>query len=169
VFVSMTAIGRLIVDRVGRRRLTLVMTPGTVISLIVLGFMFRAGMASTVRGSWWLVACLLVYMVFNAGGVQVIGWLMGSELFPLAIRGKASSVHAATLWGSNLIVTSTALSTVHVLGAGGAMWVYAAVNLFCVLYVWRFVPETTGHSLEDIENHLRAGRFLELKMKRAGQ
>lgn len=169
VFVSMTAIGRMIVDRVGRRRLTLVMTPGTVISLIVLGFMFRAGMATTVRGSWWLVGCLLVYMVFNAGGVQVIGWLMGSELFPLAIRGKASSVHAATLWGSNLIVTSTALSTVHVLGAGGAMWVYAAVNLLCVLFVWRFVPETTGHSLEDIENHLRAGKFMDLKMKRGGE
>jgi len=166
VFVSMTAIGRLIVDRVGRRRLTLVMVPGTVVSLIVLGIMFRLDMAKTQSGSWWLVACLLIYMVFNAGGVQVIGWLMGSEMFPLAIRGKASSVHAATLWGSNLIITSTALSTVAVLGAGGAMWVYAALNFLCFVFVWRFVPETTGHSLEDIENHLRAGKFMELKMKR---
>jgi hypothetical protein len=113
-----------------------------------------------------LVACLLIYMVFNAGGVQVIGWLMGSEMFPLAIRGKASSVHAAVLWGSNLIITSTALSTVSLLGTGGAMWVYAGLNF---LFVWRFVPETTGHSLEDIENHLRAGKFMELKMKRAGE
>jgi len=167
VFMSMTAIGRVIVDRVGRRRLTLVMTPGTVISLIVLGFMFRSGFSATTRGSWWLVACLLTYMVFNAGGVQVIGWLMGSEMFPLATRGRASSVHAAVLWGSNLIVTSTALSTVNLLGTGGAMWVYAAVNLSCVVFVWRFVPETTGHSLEDIENHLRAGTFRTMKMRRA--
>jgi sugar porter (SP) family MFS transporter len=166
VFVSMTAIGRHIVDRVGRRRLTLVMVPGTVVSLIVLGTMFRMGMAKTQTGSMWLVGCLLIYMVFNAGGVQVIGWLMGSEMFPLAIRGKASSVHAATLWGSNLIITSTALSTVAVLGTGGAMWVYAGLNFLCFLFVWRFVPETTGHSLEDIENHLRAGKFMELKMKK---
>jgi sugar porter (SP) family MFS transporter len=166
VFVGMTAIGRQIVDRVGRRRLTLVMVPGTVISLIVLGIMFRLGMARTQTGSMWLVACLLIYMVFNAGGVQVIGWLMGSEMFPLAIRGKASSVHAATLWGSNLIITSTALSTVALLGTGGAMWVYAALNFLCFVFVWHFVPETTGHSLEDIENHLRAGKFMELKMKR---
>ncbi len=165
VFVSMTAIGRQIVDRVGRRRLTLVMVPGTVISLIVLGIMFRLGLAKTQTGSMWLVACLLIYMVFNAGGVQVIGWLMGSEMFPLAIRGKASSVHAATLWGSNLIITSTALSTVALLGTGGAMWVYAALNFLCFLFVWHFVPETTGHSLEDIEKHLRAGKFMELKMK----
>jgi hypothetical protein len=167
VFVSMTAIGRQIVDRVGRRRLTLVMVPGTVVSLIVLGIMFQLGMAKTQTGSIWLVVCLLIYRVFNAGGVQVIGWLMGSEMFPLAIRGKASSVHAATLWGSNLIITSTALSTVAVLGTGGAMWVYAGLNFLCFLFVWKFVPETTGHSLEDIENHLRAGKFMELKMKRA--
>lgn len=166
VFVTMTAIGRHIVDRVGRRRLTLVMVPGTVVSLILLGIMFRMGMAKTAQGSWILVACLLIYMVFNAGGVQVIGWLMGSEMFPLAIRGKASSVHAAVLWGSNLIITSTALSTVSLLGTGGAMWVYAGLNSLCFVFVWHFVPETTGHSLEDIENHLRAGKFMELKMKR---
>jgi sugar porter (SP) family MFS transporter len=169
VFVSMTAIGRQIVDRVGRRRLTLVMVPGTVVSLIVLGIMFRMDMAKTAQGSWLLVVCLLVYMVFNAGGVQVIGWLMGSEMFPLAIRGKASSVHAATLWGSNLIITSTALSMVSVLGVGGAMWVYAGLNFLGFLFVWRFVPETTGHSLEDIENHLRAGKFMSLRMERTVQ
>ena len=168
VFVTMTAIGRHIVDRVGRRRLTLVMVPGTVVSLVVLGSMFRMGMARTQSGSWLLVACLLVYMVFNAGGVQVIGWLMGSEMFPLAIRGKASSIHAATLWGSNLIITSTALSMVSLLGTGGAMWVYAGLNLLGFLFVWRFVPETTGHSLEDIENHLRAGKFMSLRMKKPG-
>src|ERR1035437_1194871 len=167
VFVSMTAIGRQIVDRVGRRRLTLVMVPGTVVSLLVLGIMFRMDMAKTAQGSWLLVVCLLVYMVFNAGGVQVIGWLMGSELFPLAIRGKASSVHAATLWGSNVIITSTALSMVSLLGPGGAMWVYAGLNCLGFLFVWRFVPETSGHSLEDIENHLRAGKFMALRMKRA--
>jgi hypothetical protein len=47
--------------------------------------------------------------------------------------------------------------------------VYAGLNFLCFLFVWRFVPETTGHSLEDIENHLRAGKFMELKMKRAGE
>lgn len=100
-------------------------------------------------------------------GGLAIGRLMGSEMFPLAIRGKASSVHAAVLWGSNLIVTSTALSTVSLLGTGGAMWVYAGLNFLCFVFVWHFVPETTGHSLEDIENHLRAGKFMELRMKRS--
>jgi len=169
VFVTMTAIGRQIVDRVGRRRLALTMLPGTVICLLAVGILFRMGMATSPRGAWLLVVALLFYMVFDAGGIQVIGWLMGSEMFPLAIRGKASSVHAATLWGTNLIVTSTALSMVSVLGTGGAMWVYAGLNFLCFVFVWHFVPETSGHSLEDIENHLRAGRFMELKMKRAAE
>lgn len=166
VFVAMTAIGRHIVDRVGRRRLTLTMLPGTAICLFLVGLMFRMGFATTTNRALVLVLFLMLYMVFDAGGVQVIGWLMGSEMFPLAIRGKASSVHAATLWGTNLIVTSTALSMVSLLGPGGAMWVYAGLNLLCFAFVWHFVPETTGHSLEDIENHLREGKFMELKMKR---
>jgi hypothetical protein len=45
------------------------------------------------------------------------------------------------------------------------MWVYAGLNLLGFIFVWRFVPETTGHSLEDIENHLRAGKFMSLRMK----
>ena len=165
VFVLMTAIGRQIVDRVGRRRLTLLMVPGTVLSLLLLGTMFRLGMANNPRDAWLLVLSLLVYMVFNAGGIQVIGWLMGAEMFPLAIRARASSVHAATLWGSNLIITSTALSTVARFGAGGTMWIYAGLNFLCFLFVWKFVPETTGHSLEDIETHLRAGTFLTMTKK----
>jgi hypothetical protein len=106
-------------------------------------------------------------MVFNAGGIQIIGWLMGSEMFPLAIRGKASSIHAATLWGSNLIITSTALSMVSLLGTGGTMWVYAGLNILCFFFVWNFVPETSGHTLEDIEQHLRAGNFRSMRMKRS--
>jgi hypothetical protein len=48
------------------------------------------------------------------------------------------------------------------------MWVYAGLNFLGFLFVWHFVPETTGHSLEDIENHLRAGKFMSLRMKRPG-
>jgi sugar porter (SP) family MFS transporter len=169
VFVAMTAIGRHIVDHVGRRRLALTMLPGTVVCLFIVGAIFRSGIATSAHGTWLLVVFLVLYMVFDAGGIQVIGWLMGSEMFPLAVRGKASSVHAATLWGTNLVVTSTALSVVNFVGTGGAMWVYSGLNLLSLIFVWHFVPETAGHSLEDIEGHLRAGDFMKLKMKRAAK
>jgi hypothetical protein len=96
-------------------------------------------------------------LVINAGGIQLVGWLMGAEMFPLAARGKASSVHAATLWGANLIITSSALSMVSHLGTGGAMWISAGPILSCFLVLWKDIPKTTGHTLEDIEKHLLPG------------
>jgi Sugar (and other) transporter len=48
---------------------------------------------------------------------------------------------------------------VHALSTGGTMWVYAAMNVLAFFFTLRFVPETAGRSLEDIENSLRKGEF----------
>lgn len=106
-----------------------------------------------------MIFFLLLFMMFNSGGIQVVGWLLGSEMFPLGMRGQATSLHAAMLWGSDLLVTGTALTLVQLITLGGTMWFYAAVNLASFLYVLFLVPETAGASLEDIEGALRAGRF----------
>lgn len=159
VYLVMTLLGCLFVDRIGRRRLMLIMGPGSVLSLLGLGFVFALHPAQGSVGSWLVIAFLLLFMVFNAGGIQVVGWLLGAEMFPLSMRAAASSVHAAVLWGADLLVTATALSLVQKISLGGAMWLYAGVNLASVVFVWFCVPETAGASLEDIENALRTGAF----------
>ncbi|MCQ8241328.1 sugar porter family MFS transporter [Acetobacteraceae bacterium KSS12] len=158
VYAVMTTLGCIFVDRIGRRRLILVMAPGSVLSLIGLGVMFAIGAKAGI-GGWLVIAFLLLFMLFNAGGIQVVGWLLGAELFPLPMRGQATSLHAATLWGSDLLVTGTALSLVQGITLGGTMWFYAGVNVLSFLFVWFLVPETAGASLEDIEDALREGRF----------
>jgi hypothetical protein len=98
-------------------------------------------------------------MVFQAGGLQVIGWLTGSEVYPLRVRAAGTSAQAATVWGSNLLLTGTALSLIHHLGAGGAMWVYAGLNALAFVFVWRWLPELKGRSLEEVEDALRQNQF----------
>jgi len=158
VYAIVTLLGCLFVDRIGRRRLMLIMIPGSVLSLIGLGAMFATG-ATSGPASWLTIVFLLAFMFFNSGGIQVCGWLLGSEMFPLSMRGPATSLHAAMLWGSNLIVTGTALSLVQAVGLGATMWIYAAINFASFLFVLLFVPETAGASLEDIEESLRQGKF----------
>lgn len=75
------------------------------------------------------------------------------------MRGAGTSAQAATVWGSNLLLTGTALSLIHHLGVGGAMWVYAGMNALAFVFVWRCLPELKGHSLEEVEDALRRGRF----------
>lgn len=102
---------------------------------------------------------LIVFMAFNAGGLQLMGWLTGSEIYPLAVRGAGTSVQSASLWSTNLLITLTLLTLIETFGVGQTFWIYAAFNVAAFLFVWRRLPELTGHSLEDIEKHLQDGRF----------
>jgi MFS family permease len=158
VYAIMTTLGCLFVDRIGRRRLILIMAPGSVLSLIGLGIMFALGAKGGI-GGWLVITFLLLFMMFNSGGIQVVGWLLGAEMFPLSMRGPATSLHAATLWGSDLLVTGTALTLVQQITLGGTMWFYAGVNMLSFVFVLFFVPETRGATLEDIEGALRDGTF----------
>jgi hypothetical protein len=161
-YLLMTFLGKLVVDHIGRRALTLWMMPFAALALVVLGAVFHFDIGGEHRGAF-VVACLIAFMVFNAGGIQVIGWLIGSEIYPLRIRDRATGAHAAMLWGSNLLLTGTALSMTHWLGVGGAMWVYAGLNALGFLFVFVCLPETKGRSLEEVEESLHDGTFGPLK------
>lgn len=157
-YLIMMIVGLSIVDRVGRRRLTLIMVPGAALSLAVLGTLFVTGHSG--RGSiGFIVACLVVFMFFNAGGLQLMGWLTGSEIYPLAVRSAGTAAQSATLWSTNLLITLTLLSMINAIGAGPTMWVYALFNVAAFLFIWRRLPEFTGRSLEQIEGKLREGNF----------
>ncbi|WP_445257317.1 sugar porter family MFS transporter [Nocardioides aurantiacus] len=151
-------VGLVVVDRVGRRRLTMVMVPGAALSLFVLGAFFVTGNAGQDNVPF-IVTCLIVFMLFNAGGLQLMGWLTGSEIYPLAVRGAGTAVQSATLWGTNLLITLTLLTMIEVLGVGQVFWLYGLFNVAAWVFVWRLMPELTGRSLEDIESHLAEGRF----------
>jgi sugar porter (SP) family MFS transporter len=151
-------VGLAIIDRVGRRRLTLIMVPGAAASLFALGLLFVTGHAG--RDSiGFVVACLVVFMLFNAGGLQLMGWLTGSETYPLAVRPVGTAVQSAALWGSNLLITLTLLSLIGAIGVGPAMWLYAGFNVAAWIFVYFRMPDLTGASLEEIEGKLADGRF----------
>jgi hypothetical protein len=57
VYLVMTAIGLTVVDRVGQRRLSLLMIPGATVSLLALGALFMLGMAGSGQAGGWLAAC----------------------------------------------------------------------------------------------------------------
>jgi sugar porter (SP) family MFS transporter len=157
-YVIMNVVGLAIVDRVGRRRLSLIMTPGAALALAVLGVVFLTGEVSA-GSAPFIIACLIAFMLFTAGGLQVMGWLTGSEIYPLGVRGAGTSAQAATLWGSNVIITLTLLPMVETIGVGPTMFVYAGFNVVAFFFVLWYFPEVAGRSLEDIESSLGEGTF----------
>ncbi|MGE2730777.1 sugar porter family MFS transporter [Mycolicibacterium vaccae] len=151
-------VGLSIIDKVGRRRLTLIMIPGAAVSLFVLGTLFVTGNSG--RDSVpFIIVCLVLFMLFNAGGLQLMGWLTGSETYPLAVRPAGTAAQSAALWGTNLLITLTLLSLISSIGVGPSMWLYGLFNVAAWIFVYLRMPDLTGRSLEEIEEKLSAGQF----------
>ena len=151
-------IGLAIIDRVGRRRLTLLTLPCAALALIVLGWFFVSGNDGKSMIPW-IVATLVAFMAFTAGGIQLMGWLTGSEIYPLATRAAGAAAQSASLWGTNVLITLTLLSTMRLIGTGQTFWLYAFFNVVAFVFLYRKMPEMTGRSLEQIENQLAEGKF----------
>ena len=151
-------IGLAIIDRVGRRRLTLLTLPLAALSLIVLGSFFVTGNDGKDMIPW-IIASLIAFMAFTAGGIQLMGWLTGSEIYPLATRAAGAAAQSASLWGTNVLITLTLLSIMRAIGTGQTFWLYAFFNIVAFVFLYKKMPELTGRSLEQIEDHLAKGKF----------
>jgi SP family arabinose:H+ symporter-like MFS transporter len=81
-----------------------------------------------------------------------------SEICPTRIRGRAMSVATIFLWCGTLLVTLTFLSLVKAFTAPGTFLMYAAISIAAFVFVWRFVPETKGRTLEEIDRWWRSQR-----------
>lgn len=156
VNVLMTVVAIRLIDRVGRRALLLAGLGGMALSLCVLaaGFWFGAGSAAI---GWITTFSLAAYVGCFAVGLGPVFWLLISEIFPLAVRGRGMSFATIANWTFNLLVALSFLSLVDVMGRAGTFLCYAALSVVAFAFTWRFVPETAGRSLEQIETDLAAG------------
>jgi SP family galactose:H+ symporter-like MFS transporter len=152
VNVGMTIVAIRLIDRVGRRPLLLVSLTGMVFGLTVLGLAFAVPGLSGVVG-WAAVAAVVIYVGSFAIGLGPVFWLLISEIYPLKVRGIAMSTATVANWGANLVVAMTFLTLVQFAGRPGTFWIYAVIGVVALVFIHRFVPETKGRSLEEIERH----------------
>ncbi|BBL68487.1 sugar porter family MFS transporter [Methanoculleus chikugoensis] len=160
VNVLATVAAVVLVDRTGRRPLLLAGIAGMVVSLAVLGAGFALSGAVQSGSLLGLITAvsLMAYVASFAIGLGPVFWLLIAEIYPLNVRGRAMSVATVANWGANFLITLTFLTLVGILEQAGVFWLYALVGLLAWFFVLRLVPETKGLTLEEIEEHFRAGR-----------
>jgi SP family arabinose:H+ symporter-like MFS transporter len=149
VNLAFTLVTVALVDRAGRRMLLLIGLLLQVLSLAAIARMLDAH----VHGLPLLLGILLFIASF-AIALGPITWLLGSEIFPARIRGRAMSVMAFTVWVGCYAVAETfpILNDSPIVGPAKTFGLYAAVSLIGLIFTYLLVPETKGRTLEEIEN-----------------
>ncbi|MBC6699734.1 sugar porter family MFS transporter [Hymenobacter puniceus] len=145
-----TLLGVNLIDRFGRRTLMLV---GSVGLIATLGLVARAFYTEQFGGV--LVPVLLfVYIAFFAFSQGAVIWVFISEIFPNAVRAKGQALGSSTHWVMATVIAFTFPYFAEKLGGGNTFAFFCAMMVLQLVFVWRFMPETKGTSLESAERVL---------------
>ena len=138
-FVAITQI-----DRYGRRKLLLIGVTGAFLSLAGVGILFAVG-------SKLVIIPLLCYVASFAFSYGPVVWTIIGEIFPTRIRGAAAALGTLSLMITGFVITLTNPVLIEKISAAGTFFVYAGLTLPAILFIWKYVPETKGKTLEEIE------------------
>ncbi len=155
VNVLATILSLLLVDHIGRRPLLLTGISGMIVTLAAMGVVFLIGPQ---HAGWFVLICLLLYILSFAIGMGPVFWLMSAEMFPNRLRASGASIATIANWGANLLVSITFLTLIGVAGKPATFWIYAFLAVLAFLFCWWLVPETKGKTLERIEWYWKNGR-----------
>ena len=104
---------------------------------------------------WVGLASLMIYVAGYAVSFGPVTWLILSEIFPSSLKGRAISMATVFNWGTNLIISMTFLQVISKIGIS---WTFIGYGIICgisIVFIYFFVPETKGRTLEEISSDLR--------------
>ncbi len=149
----MTIVAIYFTDRLGRKPLLYFGLTGVMLSLFALGFSFQFADILGDNQKWLAVGSLVSYIVCFALSLGPIGWILISEVFPLKIRGISMSICTVSNFAFNFFVVASFPVLLNRIGGAYTFWIFGIVSILCLIFVYFFVPETKGISLETIENN----------------
>ena len=137
-----------IADKFNRR--TLLRVGGTIMGL---SFILPAIVSSIAPDTdpMMIVVFLCIYVALYSFTWAPLTWVIVGEIFPLAIRGRAAGLASSFNWIGSFLVGLLFPIMTSVLSQEAVFAIFGIICLFGVLFVTKCVPETRGHTLEEIE------------------
>jgi len=83
-------------------------------------------------------------------GVGGTGWLIQGEVFPTSVRGRAAAIAAAVDWVANFALIEVFPAWQNAWGLGWVMVSFAVLSVVAIGFVYKFLPETKGRSVEQV-------------------
>lgn len=153
VNVLVTILAILIIDKIDRKKLLMMGNLGMVFSLLAMSLLiWLLGVDASV---WIIIVCLALFIVFFGLSWGPVLWVMLPELFPMRARGAATGIAALVLSIGSLLVAYLFPIISSVLNVQQVFLIFAVIGIIAFFFVMKFLPETRGRSLEQIEADLR--------------
>ena len=154
VNVIITIVAIMIIDKIDRKRLLVIGNIGMVASLLIMAVLiWTIGIQSS---AWIIVACLTLFIIFFGFTWGPVLWGMLPELFPMRARGAATGAAALVLSIGSLLVAQFFPILTEVLPVEQVFLIFAVIGICALIFVIKYLPETRGRSLEEIEADLRS-------------
>ena len=143
-----TMLAMSLIDRVGRKKLLLIGSIGTMLCLAGV-----AGIFLTKSHEHLLLWLLIGYIAFFAFSQGAVIWVYLSEVFPTRVRAKGQSLGSFSHWVMNAIISGT-FPAMAAKSGGYPFVFFAAMMALQFVLVLLFFPETKGVSLEEMQRKL---------------
>lgn len=147
-----TVIAVFIIDKVGRKQLIYWGVSGMILSLVMIGLYFLSGERWGL-GNGFLLAFFLFYVFCCAISISAVVFVLLSEMYPNNVRGRAMSIAGLALWIGTYLIGQLTPWLLENLTPAGTFFLFAAMCIPYMLIMWKAVPETTGKTLEEIEQY----------------
>lgn len=141
------------VDKFGRKPLIYIGSLGMIIGFLLLGVSLQQQSVGVIS-----LIGVLVFIGSFAMSMGPVVWVLLSEMFPNKIRSVAMSVAVAAQWAANYFVTQTFPMVTESEMNNNAFWngslpyfIFIVFILFIIFFTYKFLPETKGKSLEELE------------------
>lgn len=138
------------VDSMGRRPLYIIGTLGATLCLFLAGWCFQSQQQGT---NTLLMASILGFLLFFAFSIGPLKFVVASEIFPGAIRGRAMAISILVMWIADAIIGQLTPVMLNSWGPVYTFWFFGICCATAFVTVFYMLPETKGKSLEQIEEH----------------
>ena len=146
-----TILAVFIIDRVGRKQLIYWGVSGMIICLLAIGVYFAWGAQIGLENTFMLTF-FLAYVFCCAISISAIVFVLLSEMYPNSVRGRAMSIAGFALWIGTYLIGQLTPALLN-WSQSGTFFLFAVMCVPYMLIMWKVIPDTTGKTLEEIEDY----------------
>lgn len=149
-----TVIAMILIDKLGRRILLIIGGIQMFITHIIIGVVMSATLGDhggIDKGyGYFIITCIIIYIVGFAFSWGPLGWLIPSEIFPLEIRSAGQSINVAVNFLCTFLVAQTFLAMLCYFKTG-AFFFFGGWVMVMTIFVYFLLPETKNIPIEQME------------------